>query len=55
VIMLLNKGAEVNAQGGHLGNALLAALSRGYEVVVRLLLDKGANVNAQGGNYENAL
>jgi preprotein translocase subunit YajC len=53
--LLLDKGAEVNAQGGHYGNALQAALARGHEQVVKMLLDKGAKVNAQGGVYGNAL
>ena len=53
--LLLNKGADVNAQGGEYGNALQVASYRGHEAVVRLLLDKGADVNAQGGRYGNAL
>ncbi|KAF2628860.1 hypothetical protein BU25DRAFT_390834 [Macroventuria anomochaeta] len=53
--MLLNQGAEVNAQGGSYGNALQAASYRGHEQVVKLLLDKDADVNAQGGYYGNAL
>ena len=40
--LLLQSGAEVNAQGGPLGNALQVALHGGYERVVRLLLDWGA-------------
>ncbi|KAK4170581.1 Pfs NACHT and ankyrin domain protein, partial [Triangularia setosa] len=52
---LLEKGAEVNAQGGNLGNALQAASFRGHQDIVTLLLDKGADVNAQGGNLGNAL
>jgi ankyrin repeat protein len=55
VQLLLDKGADVNAQGGKYGNALQAASSRGNLEVVQLLLDKGANVNAQGGYYGNAL
>ena len=55
VKVLLDKGADVNAQGGKYGNALQAASSRGHEAVVKLLLDKGADVNAQGGYYGNAL
>jgi hypothetical protein len=47
--MLLDKGAEVNAQGGLYGNALYAASDEGHEQVVKMLLDKGAEVNAQGG------
>jgi ankyrin repeat protein len=53
--MLLDKGADVNEQGGEYGNALQAASSGGHEAVVKLLLDKGADVNAQGGEYGNAL
>ena len=53
--LLLDKGADVNAQGGKHGNALQAAAYTGNLEVTRLLLDKGANVNAQGGEYDNAL
>ena len=42
VRLLLDEGAEVNAQGGHYGNALEAASFGGHEAVVRLLLDEGA-------------
>jgi hypothetical protein len=55
VKVLLDKGANVNAQGGQHGKALNAASVRGDEQVVKLLLDKGADVNAQGGPYGNAL
>jgi len=55
VRLLLDKGADVNAQGGEYGNALQAAASNGHEGIVRLLLDEGADVNAQGGFYGNAL
>lgn len=52
---LLERGANVNAQGGEYGNALQAASAQGHKKVVQLLLEKGANVNAQGGRYGNAL
>jgi ankyrin repeat domain-containing protein 50 len=55
VQMLLNAGAEVNAQGGYYGNALQAALIRGHEKIVQMLLDARVEVNAQGGYYGNAL
>jgi ankyrin repeat protein len=55
VELLLDKGADVNAQGGGYGNALEAASDSGHEKVVELLLAKGADVNAQGGYYGNAL
>ena len=55
VALLLEKGADVNAQGGYYGNALQAASLEGREAVVALLLEKGADVNAQGGYYGNAL
>jgi hypothetical protein len=44
--MLLDKDADVNAQGGEYGNALQAASAGGHEQVVKTLLDKDANVNA---------
>jgi hypothetical protein len=53
--LLLNKGADVNAQGGDYGNALQAASWGGHEQVVKTLLDKSADVNAQGEDYGNAL
>ncbi|KAK7398509.1 hypothetical protein QQX98_012117 [Neonectria punicea] len=52
---LIDKGANVNAQGGIYGNALQAASDGGHQEIVKLLLDKGADVNAQGGHYGNAL
>ena len=53
--LLLDRGADVNAQGGKYGNALQAVSYRGHDQVVQMLLDKGADVNAQGGYYGNAL
>ncbi|KAJ4288061.1 hypothetical protein N0V90_012078 [Kalmusia sp. IMI 367209] len=53
--LLLNRGADVSAQGGWYGNALQAASAGGHTQVVELLLDEGAEVNAQGGWYGNAL
>ncbi|KAL8636365.1 MAG: hypothetical protein Q9228_006229, partial [Teloschistes exilis] len=55
VQMLLEKGADVHAQGGEYGNALQAASWQGHDQVVQMLLDKGADVNAQGEEYSNAL
>ncbi|CAI7621152.1 unnamed protein product, partial [Penicillium pancosmium] len=55
VQLLLEKGAEVNAQGGVYGNALQAASHEGHDKIVQLLLKEGAEINAQGGEYGNAL
>ncbi|KAK4118022.1 ankyrin, partial [Parathielavia appendiculata] len=55
VRMLLEKGADVNAQAGFYGHALQAASFEGHKEIVRMLLDKGADVNAQGGRYGSAL
>ncbi|CAI7653375.1 unnamed protein product [Penicillium crustosum] len=55
VQMLLERGADVNAQGGEYGNALQAACLRGYDKIVQMLLERGADVSAQGGEYGNAL
>ncbi|KAJ6579081.1 ankyrin repeat domain-containing protein [Mycena vulgaris] len=55
VQLLIDNGADVNAQGGYFKNALQAASLNGHELVVKLLIDKGANVNAQGGYFGNAM
>ena len=55
VQILLNSGADVNAERGFYGTALQAASMRGHAEIVKLLLEKDANVNAEGGFYGNAL
>jgi ankyrin repeat protein len=45
VKLLLEKGTDVNAQGGYYGNALQAASKERHEAIVRLLVEKSANVN----------
>ncbi|KAK0265187.1 hypothetical protein LTR01_007382 [Friedmanniomyces endolithicus] len=55
VQLLLEQGANVNAQGGKYGNALQAACGHNNWEVVQLLLDWGADVNARGGKCSNAL
>jgi ankyrin repeat protein len=52
VKLLLDKGADVNGQGGQY---LQAASSMGHIENVNILLEKGADVNSQGGEYGNAL
>lgn len=47
--MLLKKGADVNAQGGHYGNTLQQASWGGHDQLAQILLEKGADINAQGG------
>ncbi|RSL74566.1 hypothetical protein CEP53_000140 [Fusarium sp. AF-6] len=53
--VLLEKGADVNWQGGAYGCALQAATANYRLENVRLLLKHGADVNAQCGHYGNAL
>ena len=53
--LLLDKGADINAQDGKYGSPLYLASVRGHEQVVKLLLDKGAKVNVKGKYYGNAL
>jgi ankyrin repeat protein len=53
--LLLEKGADANAQGGCYGNALQAASYGGHQQVVEMLVREGANVNTQGGDFGNAL
>ncbi|KAH7385298.1 hypothetical protein DE146DRAFT_666750, partial [Phaeosphaeria sp. MPI-PUGE-AT-0046c] len=42
--LLLDKGADINAQGGEYGNALQAASYKGHEQIVKLLLNRSADV-----------
>lgn len=53
--LLIDEGANVNAQGGEYGNALQAAVLNGHQHVVKLLFDKGADLNTQSGKYGNTL
>jgi ankyrin repeat protein len=53
VQLLLERGADVNAQSRPYDNALQAASSGRNEAVVELLLKNGADVNAQGGESGN--
>lgn len=39
--LLLDKGADVNAQGGHFGNALQANFHRGHLQVTKTSIRKG--------------
>jgi ankyrin repeat protein len=53
--MLLDRGADVNVEGGHYGSALQAASAGGHNKVVQMLLDRGADVNVHGDYYRSAL
>jgi ankyrin repeat protein len=55
VKLLLDKGADINANGGSFSTALYVASEKGYDAVVKLLLDKGADVNAEGGMHGTSL
>ena len=52
VRLLLNKGADVNDQGGEYANALQAASTEGHQQLVWLLLEMGADINAKGGERQ---
>ena len=47
---ILDKGADINAQGRRYGTALQVASERGHHQVVQILLNRGADINAQGDN-----
>ncbi len=55
VQLLIDAGANVNAQGGKWHTALQAAAVDGNDTTMEVLLDAGADVNAVGGIYGNAL
>ncbi|KAH6618228.1 ankyrin repeat-containing domain protein [Chaetomium sp. MPI-SDFR-AT-0129] len=54
VELFLDKGADVNAQGGGYSIALQAASVGGHREIFKLLLNDGADINVQGGKYGNA-
>jgi Ankyrin repeats (3 copies) len=54
-LLILEAGADGNAQGGQYGNALQAASAGGHDQVVQRLLEAGPDINAKGGRYGNAL
>jgi ankyrin repeat protein len=55
VELLLEKGADANAQGGQYGNALQAAAGSGNERIVKLLIAHDVHVNASSPRYGSAL
>ena len=48
---LVDNGADVNAQGGFYGNALIAASTSGHIEIVKLLIEKGATIDSLGTVY----
>ncbi|KAJ7261419.1 ankyrin repeat-containing domain protein [Mycena rebaudengoi] len=55
VRLLLEKGADVNVQGGRYGSALQAASKAGHVEIGCILLENGADVLAVGGKFGTAL
>jgi len=53
--MLLDRGANPNAQGGKYGTALQCAAKHGHLKNVKFLLDAGADPTIEGGRYESPL
>jgi ankyrin repeat protein len=47
VLLLLERGADVNAHGGQYGYALHAALATRNEKTAQLLIKNGADMNLQ--------
>lgn len=50
---VIEKGAEVNAQGGYFGNALQAASYAGHKNIVAILSTAGSVVNAEDVRQDN--
>jgi len=53
--MLIESGAQVNAEGGFYGSALQAACVSGYKTMAAMLIDRGADVNVKSGHYGTAV
>ncbi|KFY28116.1 hypothetical protein V493_03088 [Pseudogymnoascus sp. VKM F-4281 (FW-2241)] len=52
-ILLVEQGADVNAQAGRFGNALPAASYKGHEKIVEMLISNGADVNLDNAQLEH--
>ena len=52
---ILERGDDIDAQGGYYHNALQAASYQGHTQVVQILLSQRADINAQGGYHGSAL
>jgi ankyrin repeat protein len=52
---LVDRGADINAQGGRYGNVLQAASAGGHDKIIQLLLDREADVDAQNELFGTAL
>jgi len=55
ITLLLDNGADINAQSGFYGCALQRACSQGDEDLVNSLIDRGASVNVYGGCWHSPL
>ncbi|EMD34292.1 hypothetical protein CERSUDRAFT_140685 [Gelatoporia subvermispora B] len=55
VRLLIDHGANVNAESGEFGTALVAACAGGYDDIARLLVKKGADVKARDSGGRTAL
>jgi ankyrin repeat protein len=55
VSLLIEHGADVNAQTRKYGTPLYAASLRGQHRIVRILIENGAKINGQGGPFGSAL
>jgi ankyrin repeat protein len=53
--MLVDAGADVNAQGGYYGNALQAASDGSHEKIVQTLLDSGTDQDVKDQYGRTAL
>ncbi|KAF2022563.1 ankyrin, partial [Setomelanomma holmii] len=52
VKLLLEKNADVDAQGGRYGNALCAASYGGHKIIAKLLFDKDSDLEAKGTDVQ---
>ena len=55
VMLLLEKGADVNAKGNDGFTALMVGSLQGRTEIVKILLEKGADVNEKGNDGFTAL
>jgi ankyrin repeat protein len=53
VRLLLDRGADVTAEGGRNGTALELAKQRNHQAVISLLLERGADSNASDSESDD--
>jgi ankyrin repeat protein len=55
VIVLINRGADVNAKDEYGNTGIICASEQGYDAIVELLINAGGDLNATNNDGDSAL